>query len=117
MISRTLPIGKVCLIMLTVLLAQSCSDQANQGIDENAKKLVIMKYSHIANVRSFQATIGASAAQLVGVDNGSFWAVFEICSLDVQGSTLTGINYDAGKFFIDTGSATYGSATPGNVNV
>lgn len=117
MISRTLPVGTVCLIVLTALSLQSCSDQANQEIDENAKKMVTMKYTHIANVKSFQATVGGSASQLVGVDNGSFWAVFEICSLDIQGSTLTGMNYDAGKFFIDAGPVTYGSATPGNVNV
>lgn len=71
----------------------------------------------MANVRMLQAPIGNSQAQLVGVDNGSFWAVFDICSLDVQGSSLTGFNYDAGRFLVEMQSSNYGSATPGNVNV
>jgi len=105
-------VSSVCLIVLIAFSLQSCGPTANNELDQNLKKAVVMKYVHLANVGSFQN----QSSQFQGVNNGSFWALFDICTLDIQGSSLTGFNYDSAKFFIDAGTATYGSTTPGNVN-
>lgn len=74
-----------------------------------------MKYAHAANVKSFQG--GAQNAQYVGVQDGSFWAIFDVCTLDVQGSALgSGFPYNAGKFYVASGPGNYGPSNPGNVN-
>lgn len=105
-----------CIVVFLALLPawalQGCAE-----IDANLKKAVTIKYAHVANVRMFQATIDNSQRQLVGVTPGSFWALFDVCSIDVQGSTLTGFNYDVNRFVIDAGSAAYGAGTPGVINV
>jgi hypothetical protein len=105
-------ISTLCLALLAAPLLQSCAE-----ISANVSKAVAMKYVHVANVKMIQVQIGGSQSQLVGVDNGSFWAVFDICSIDVQGSALTGFSYNANSFFIDAGTVKYGVATPGVVNV
>ncbi|WP_333687881.1 hypothetical protein [Methylococcus capsulatus] len=117
MVTRTRRIGTLCLVLLTSLLIQGCPPSSQQELDQNLKKAIVMKYVHVANVKMFQTQVGGSQSQLVGVNDGSFWALFDICTLDIQGSALTGFNYDASKFFIDAGSTSYSSATPGNVNV
>ncbi len=99
--------SKLSLVLSSALFLQSCTE-----LDQNLSKAVVMKYVHVANVRMFQS----DSIQYAGVDFGSFWAVFDICSLDIQGSALNGFNYSAGGFFIETASAKYGSATPGNIN-
>lgn len=117
MITRTRHIGPLSLALLTLMLVQGCTPSAQKELDDNLKKVIAMKYVHVANVNSFQTQVGTSQAQLVGVANGSFWAIFDVCTLDIQGSALTGFNYDASKFFIDGGAANYGAGNPGNVNV
>jgi hypothetical protein len=102
-------ISSRCLIAFIALSFQSCP---NPEVDKNLSKAILMKYSHLANVKAFQD----SSAQFQGVPDNSFWAIFEICILDVQGSALTGVHYDTGKFFIDEGSLRFPSAPPGNVN-
>jgi len=100
------------LMGLTMLLLHGCAE-----LDTGLKKAVVMKYAHVANVRSFQATVNGTQRQLVGTNPGSVWAIFDICSIDVQGNTLTGLNYSADKFIADAGSASYGAGTPGTINV
>lgn len=117
MITRTRLIGSLFLVLLTLMLSQGCTPTAQKELDDNLKKTIVMKYVHVANVHSFQTQVGPSQALLVGVANGSFWAIFDVCTLDIQGSALSGFNYDAGKFFIDAGSANYGPGNPGNINV
>ncbi|MER2514196.1 MAG: hypothetical protein ABTQ25_17570 [Nitrosomonas ureae] len=117
MITRTRHIDLFSLTLLTLMLIQGCTPSGQKELDDNLKKAIAMKYVHVANVKSFQTQVGASQSQLVGVTNGSFWAIFDVCTLDIQGSALTDFNYDASKFFIDGGSANYGAGNPGNVNV
>lgn len=100
----------IAALMLSLL--QGCAE-----IDAGLQRAVTIKYAHVANVRMFQATIDNSERQLAGVDNGSFWALFDVCSVDVQGSSLTGFTYHVDHFFIDAGSASYGAGNPGVVNV
>lgn len=99
-----------CLTMLFQL--HGCAE-----LDAGLKKAVVIKYAHVANVRSFQATVNGTERLLVGVNPGSVWAIFDICSIDVQGNTLTGFNYNTDKFIIDAGGASYGVGTPGTINV
>ncbi|WP_426193899.1 hypothetical protein [Massilia sp. DWR3-1-1] len=86
-------------------------------LDANLKKAVAIKYQHVANVRSFQASVNNTQRQLGGVNPGSFWALFDICSIDVQGSSLAGFNYDANRFFVEAGNARYDIGTPDTINV
>lgn len=101
-----------CLALLFALMLQSCAE-----IDANLKKAVVIKYAHVANVRMFQATIANSQRQLVGVNPGSFWALFDVCSIDVQGTALTGFNYNVGNFVVDAGGGSYGPGNPDTINV
>jgi hypothetical protein len=89
----------LALIVLSAPLLQSCAD-----IDENVKKTVWMKYVHVANVQ----TIQVDGNLLRGIDPNSFWAIFDICSIDLQGSALTGFSYNASNFFVAAGSVNYG---------
>jgi hypothetical protein len=87
-------------------------------VDANLKKTVVIKYAHVANVRQFQGTTdGVSQSSLVGVNPGSFWAVFDVCSIDIQGINLTGMQYEARKFVAEAGTGTYGPSNPDTVNV
>jgi len=105
MITRTRHIGSLSLALLTLMLIQGCTPSGQKELDDNLKKAIAMKYVHVANVKSFQTQVGASQAQLVGVTNGSFWAIFDVCTLDIQGSALTGFSYGASQLVIDGGSA------------
>ncbi len=97
-----------------LLLLQSCTNTEQNQVDQNFRKAVWMKYTHVANVKDFQyQSNGYSVSQ------GAFWAIFDICSLDVQGSSLasSGFNYNAERFYIEEGSTKYGPTAPGNINV
>lgn len=111
MLKRARLFSALFLALSGMPLLQGCAE-----IDQNVKKAVWMKYTHVANVRMFQTQSGVSQTQFVGTGTNSFWAVFDLCTLDVQGSSLSGFSYNANNFFIDAGSASYGSSTPGNVN-
>lgn len=96
-------VSAFCLVLATALSLQGCADLFPE-FDQNFRKAVVMKYVHVANVRQFQPR--NEGTQYQGVVDGSFWAVFSICSLDIQGSALTGFSYDASKFFIEAPSGT-----------
>lgn len=100
-----------CLALLpaTVLIGCQCTEA-----DQNLKKAVWIKYVHVANVHRIQPNDGNSF-QYNGVNNGSFWAVFELCSIDVQGKDLSGFNFSTGKFVIPWGTGQIGKSTPGLV--
>jgi hypothetical protein len=114
MINRCRRICMFWLVLLTVGLLQACAE-----VDTNLKKMVVIKYAHLANVSQFQAAAdGDHQSLLVGVNPGSFWAIFDVCSIDVQGSSLAGMQYEASKFVADAGNDTYASSDPlGVVNV
>jgi hypothetical protein len=110
---RFLRFGASLLVLSTMFLLQACAD-----LDAGLKKAVVIKYAHIANVHQFQGSPDNGNRQWLigGVAPGSFWAIFEVCSLDVQGSSLAGMQYDTRKFVADAGSGTYGPLDPGVVN-
>ena len=71
-----------------------------------------MKYAHAANVKDMQTSEG----YLFPV-SGGFWAVFDICSLDIQGSALQGFAYDARNFYVEEGGTQYGPKNAGQVGI
>jgi hypothetical protein len=101
-----------CLALFPATLLLGC--QGCTEVDQNLKKAVWIKYVHVANVTRIQPNDGNSLSYS-GVNNGSFWAVFEVCSIDVQGSALTGFNYNTTKFAIPWGTTEIGKGTPGLV--
>jgi hypothetical protein len=108
-VNRALFAGIFCMVLLAAGVLQSCSGP-NTELDENLKKAVFMKYTHVANVKSFQN----GGFQYQGVTNGSFFALFDVCSINITGSGITSLNYDTSKFFIDAGSGgLYGFTVPG----
>src|SRR5436305_585184 len=101
----------ICALVTVSPLLWACPP----SLDNQLKHTVMMKYAHAANVQSFQG--GVQNLQYSGVQNGSFWAIFDVCTVDVQGSALGGgFPYDAGKFYVASGPANYGPSNPGNVN-
>lgn len=109
---RSSRLGALCLLM-TVLLLAACA-----GVDAGLKKAVVIKYVHVANVTQFQGSPdGVNQRLLAGVNPGSFWAVFDVCSIDVQGNSLAGMQYEAHRFVANAGTGTYGPHNPGPVNL
>jgi hypothetical protein len=107
---------KYTAVALALALLPGCNGCSDPSLQENLSKLVWMKYAHVANVREMDAPSPTGTAKLVGTDPGAFWAVFDICSLDVQGSAMTSFNYDAANFYVDGGTVSYGPMNPGMVN-
>lgn len=102
----------LCIVASSMFLLQGCAE-----VDANLKKTVVIKYAHVANVSQFQGSPdGFNQRQVSGAMPGSFWAIFDVCSIDVQGSGLTEMKYEAGKFVADAGTGTYGPLDPGIVN-
>lgn len=103
-------------IAVAVVFLPGCKSCSDPSVDENLSKLVWMKYAHVANIREMDAPSPTGTLKLAATGSGGFWAVFDICSLDVQGSALTGFNYNAGNFYVDGGTVSYGTMNPGTVN-
>ena len=99
----------ICSILLVAPLLQGCPPSPTQqaSVVDKLHRQVWIKYAHVANVTRFQ---------LPNIDlfgpQGSFWAVFDICSIDVQGTALNGFHYDSGRFYISWGAARYGYGSP-----
>lgn len=91
---------------------RSCSDPEAGA---RLRQLVWMKYIHVANVTELEASGPTGTVRLGPVDRTGFWAVFDICSLDVQGSDVTVFKYDTRNFYVDAGTVSYGLMNPGMV--
>lgn len=101
-------------VILTALLT-GC-----RGVDIDLKKVVEFEYDHVANIQStirFGTAVPlspplTSTNQVISKWLGEFWAVFVICSLDVQGADITSFTYDRANFYVDYGGKTYGVLQP-----
>lgn len=91
---------------------RSCHDPEAEA---RLRQLVWMKYIHVANVTELEASGPTGTVRLGPVDRSGFWAVFDICSLDVQGSAVTVFKYDTRNFYVDAGTVSYGLTNPGMV--
>lgn len=98
-----------------LLLLDGCKTP-DPALDASLSRLVVMKYAHLANVTEMDAPGPSGVTRIAPTDGTGFWAVFDICSLDVQGSALTGFDYEAANFFVDGGTISYGAMNPGTVN-
>lgn len=99
----------------TLLLLQGCTSCSDPQATQNLSRLVWMKYTHVANVHEMDAP-GPTGILRLTANSGGFWAIFDICTLDVQGSALSSFNYNAANFFVDGGTVSYGPGNPGSVN-
>lgn len=84
-------------------------------LDSGLQKAVVIKYEHVANVASFQDNSHGPSTQF-STESG-FWAIFDVCSIDVQGVSLRGFRYDATKFIADAGRGSFPVGLDGPVNV
>jgi hypothetical protein len=108
MISRSqVAVGLVCLALAS---CSSCPD-----LDAPLQNVVVFQYDHVANVdlirfdRDLVTTSGTqSGARAI---SGGFWAVFVICSLDVQGNAFKErpFDYDVANFVVEHNGRTYGA--------
>lgn len=110
---RRFQYGVFAVAMVSLLEGCKTPDPA---LDDTLSKLVWMKYSHVANLKELDVRGPQGTTRIAPVEPSGFWAVFDVCSLDVQGSALTGFNYVAANFFVDGGTVQYGSMNPGTVN-
>jgi hypothetical protein len=100
--------------LVVVLLLQSCA-----SIQQNAPKVVWFKIAHLARVHMIQPGPSNPAGnfQYDAANSDGFWAVFEVCSIDVQGSALTnGFDYNSGNFAIPWVTGEIGGSSPGIVS-
>lgn len=84
-------------------------------VDQNLRKLVVIQYAHVANVRQIRGSSGGNNVQIDPRKRNGFWAVFNLCSLDVQGADLPRFDYNAGNLYIHEGAAKFGAMNPGTV--
>lgn len=110
---------KLSLLLLLLLALGGCSG-CQKDVDTALGNLVVFEYDHVANVKQVRFSNSIPGVTVAGnyvepVDQGGFWAVFLICSLDVQGSAIQTFNYDARNFFVEHGTAAYGPLQPHKV--
>jgi hypothetical protein len=101
------------IILAVVTTSNSGCKGCNNTLDAALKKAVIFKYDHVANVHEirFLAPIpvpGTFGVNSVAPKEGGFWAVFVICSLDVQGKQIESFNYDISHFAVEYEGQTFG---------
>lgn len=103
-------------VMITTLLViVGC-----QSVDTDLKKTVELQYDHVVNIQNtiqFETTVPLSPPltptnQVISKWLGGFWAVFVICSLDVQGTEIESFTYDRTNFYVEYGGKTYGALQP-----
>lgn len=111
------------LISTAILSIVTSSIMGCQSGESDLKKQVELQYDHVANIQStirFQTAIPLSPPltptnQVITRWLGSFWAVFVLCNLDVQGTDRESFTYDRSKFSVQYGGKTYGALQPYSV--
>jgi len=99
-------------LMLTamVMLASMLTGCVGHHLSKDPHRIVRMTYVHVANVYQLMTADGALSPQ--GAGDRGFWAVFDICSLDMQGMNLKGFTFDAHDFYITVGNQRYEASRP-----
>lgn len=80
------------------------------------RKVVEFQYDHVANIQStirFATPVPlsppvTSTRQVITKWPNEFWAIFVICSLDVQGPDLESFTYDRTNFYVEYERKSYG---------
>lgn len=97
-----------------------CPQCPDDTLKEALSNVVVFKYEHVANIREIRfpeptRIHGNSFNFVQPVDSYGFWAVFIICSLNVQGDAIKTFNYNTGNFFVEYDGETYGPLRPQQV--
>jgi hypothetical protein len=79
-------------------------------LNRDTHETVRMTYVHVANVYQLATADGALSPQ--GQDDRGFWAVFDICSIDIQGMNLKGFTLDVQDFYVAVGDQRYDADRP-----
>jgi hypothetical protein len=108
MISRSkVAASLICLVLTS---CPGCPD-----LDTPLQNVVVFQYDHVANVDliRFNRDLVTASGTLSGARaiSGGFWAVFVICSLDVQGNAFKErpFDYDVANFVVEHNGRTYGA--------
>ena len=102
-------------VITALLVMMGC-----QSVGIDSKKVVVFHYDHVANIQNtiqFETTVPLSPPltptnQVIPKWLGGFWAVFMICSLDVQGTEIESFTYDRTNFYVEYGKKSYGALQP-----
>jgi hypothetical protein len=85
-------------------------------LDQSLRQVVEFQYDHVANAEQIhfgKPPSGLSVAgSFVSPTDGGFWAIFNLCSLDVQGKELASFKYDVANFFVEYGKSEFGPLQP-----
>jgi hypothetical protein len=103
-----------CHLCLLSLLLTSCSLDDARRFDASFRRRVTITYVHVANVTEIRAPAGSPTLRSHPY---GFWAVFDVCTIDIAGSALAGFAYDADKFFVTEAGVDYGSDLPALVSL
>ncbi len=114
MSSMSFRVTPLAFAALCTLVCAGCG-KPDPGVDQNLRKLVVIQYAHVANVRQVRGISGGSVVHIEPRNRNGFWAVFNLCSLDVQGVDLPRFDYGAANLYIDEGGARFGAMNPGTV--
>lgn len=77
--------------------------------------VVSFQYDHVANTQEIsfrRPPVNSFNSVSTAPNRRGFWAVFVLCSLDVQGKAIETFQYDASKFVIEYEGTTYGPLQP-----
>jgi hypothetical protein len=97
------------LVSLALTSCSSCPE-----LDKPLQNVVVFQYDHVTNVEEirFRQNVTAGNATMSGARaiSRGFWAVFVICSLDVQGNAFKekAFEYDVANFRVEHGGKTFG---------
>lgn len=106
---------RVVRLATAALLAAIVAGCVGNHLNKDPHQRVSIRYMHVANVHQLKARDGDIAP--VGRADDGFWAVFDLCSLDVQGSNLKGFTYNANDFYVIEGGQRYDMQHPGRVTL
>jgi hypothetical protein len=105
--------GSVIAATLSVIALAGCDN----SLDTALKNVVVFQYDHVANVHEIRFRNNVDIPGTLGIGSispkeGGFWAVFVLCSLDVQGKAIETFNYNVSNFFVKYEGDTYGPLQP-----
>lgn len=93
------------LFIAMATLATVLAGCVGHHLSRDTQKTVRMTYVHVANVYQLATADGALSPR--GKDDRGFWAVFDICSLDMRGMSLKGFTFDVQDFHVIVGDQRY----------
>ena len=113
----------IAIVIVVTIVTSSCNS-CNNNVDDALKKVVIFHYDHVANMDRINFTRPVQIDKfyptnlMTPFQEGGFWAIFVICSMDVEGREIQKFNYNISNFFVEYEGKNYGIALqPYTVNI